>query len=242
MKAREKFRDRLYRVSPYSNEPPDNTKFDTGGWGLHPLFIYLISHLKPQTIVEVGTWLGNSAIHMAEVCVAQNLDTEIICIDTFCGSAEHWLGGNLPPPRHNGQPLPDLYDILKIENGRPTLYERFLNNVKCKNLTNIITPFPISSEAAFYVLEALKCSPDLIYIDAGHEYDSVKHDLSLWSTLLPDDGVILLDDYMSWPGVTTAVHEFIATETDWIFVGEFGKAVLTKNDRLRLSTKIGHLS
>ena len=53
----------------------------------------VIADVKPKLIVEVGTWKGASAIYMAKICRKLELNTEIVCIDT-------WLGtGSIGPGR-----------------------------------------------------------------------------------------------------------------------------------------------
>lgn len=53
---------------------------------------------------------------------------------------------------------------------------------------------------------------DFVYVDAAHDYDSVKEDLDLWSKKVKPGGLICGHDYWqsgsSWPGVKRAVDEF----------------------------------
>ena len=59
------------------------------------------------------------------------------------------------------------------------------------------------------VKDAPKISPDLIYVDASHEYECVYQDISLYWKLLRNGGILLGDDYCKWqPGVVKAVEEF----------------------------------
>jgi predicted O-methyltransferase YrrM len=53
---------------------------------------------------------------------------------------------------------------------------------------------------------------DLIYIDAAHDYESVKIDISLSLSKLKKDGVISGHDYNrdNHPGVVAAVDEFVS--------------------------------
>jgi len=55
---------------------------------------------------------------------------------------------------------------------------------------------------------------DFVYVDAAHDYDSVKDDLNLWSKKVKPGGFICGHDYWAsgaaWPGVKSAVDEFIA--------------------------------
>jgi len=55
---------------------------------------------------------------------------------------------------------------------------------------------------------------DFVYVDAAHDYDSVKEDLDLWSKKVKPGGLICGHDYWAggdvWPGVKSAVDEFAA--------------------------------
>jgi hypothetical protein len=53
---------------------------------------------------------------------------------------------------------------------------------------------------------------DVIHIDAGHDYRSVKTDLQIWWPLLRPGGILIGDDYITddhnpWPGVRQAFDE-----------------------------------
>ena len=49
---------------------------------------------------------------------------------------------------------------------------------------------------------------DLVFIDALHDYQSVKQDIELWWSLVREGGYLVLHDFNhSWPGVQRAVAE-----------------------------------
>jgi SAM-dependent methyltransferase len=172
---------------------------DLEGWGSHhPIFEETIGAVKPTLIFEVGTWKGASAIHMAKLLQKFAIEGEIVCIDTFLGSPEHWT--------YDG-----FRTGLNLKNGRAQLYTQFLSNVIHEGLQNVITPFPISSTAAADVLRRTPARPDLVYIDAGHEYADVRRDIDLYWNLLRPGGVLIGDDFIpTWHGVIRAASEFAA--------------------------------
>lgn len=222
-------REQLYKDNDiYAGFNIDETKVDMQGWGSdHPILPWTIENLKPSLIIEVGSWKGRSAINMAKKMESLNIDGEILCVDTWLGSPEHWLG----------KEDKNLYASLRITNGRPNLYDTFLNNVVANKCEKFITPFPLTSEAAYFVLKKLSVKSKMVYIDAGHEYESVTKDIEMYWQLLEDGGVMILDDYIGWSGVTKAVNEF-AFKNNLQPFGENGKAILNKNSSLKYSTKI----
>lgn len=49
---------------------------------------------------------------------------------------------------------------------------------------------------------------DVVFIDALHDYDSVKQDISLWWPLVREGGYLVLHDFNhKWPGVMRAVAD-----------------------------------
>jgi hypothetical protein len=151
---------------------------------------------EPLLIVEVGTWKGKSAINMATILKnSGRTNFKIVCIDTWLGAQEFWTD------RKGG--IRDLHMV----NGYPNIFYTFTKNVKKLGHDDVIVPFPLSSTEAAYVLDYYKLRPDVIYIDAAHEYDAVKRDIELYWPLVAPGGTLLGDDY-HWRGVSKAVDEF----------------------------------
>ncbi len=197
-----RIRNILYSEDPYVDLPFSYPP-DLQGWGSNdPVFLQVISEIKPKLIVEVGTWKGASAIHMAEICSNQNLGTEIVCIDTWLGNWQHWS-------RDSGGV--GSREDLKIVNGLPRLYYQFLANVIHKGFEKFITPLPLTGTAGAKLFEHYKLMADIVYIDGDHEYESVLFDIRLWLKQLAPGGVLIGDDY-AWPGVKQAVDEIVSGE------------------------------
>lgn len=113
--------------------------------------------------------------------LAANTSGHVTAIDTWEGSYEQ--GSD--------------FDPLAV-------YREFLNNVSGLPVT------PVKTESSRYVSEHPDERFDLIFIDAMHEYTSVKRDIELWLPLLTDGGVICGHDFHpNWTGVVQAVKELI---------------------------------
>ncbi len=171
---------------------------DLQGWnGNSNFFHILIDEIKPELIIEVGTWKGQSAINMANYCRNINLQTEILCVDTWLGALEFW--DNLKETDNRN---------LLLKNGYPQIYYQFLSNVIHQEVQDYITPFPTTSLIGARYFKRHNISSKLIYIDASHDYEDVLIDLQEYYDLLQPGGVMFGDDYIAWEGVRQAVDEF----------------------------------
>lgn len=190
--ATENYRSALKKihhdVDPYANW---NTKEWTGKfqeWGsTHRWFHEIIDELKPEVIVEAGTYLGGSAIHMGKKVKELGLDCVIICIDTWLGSIENWLKN---------------FEQIGLVNGRPTIYNHFISNVIMAGLEKVCLPLPINSLNGARLLNSLGISSSFVYIDSSHEEGDVLMDLNTYYDLvLEPDGILVADDvYGCYPG------------------------------------------
>jgi len=181
---------------------------DLQGWMAPQFFTVFNSFLntyktdKPLTVVEVGSWKGLSAYTMCNILKAnKHTDANVICIDTWLGAPEFWTWGNNDKDRG--------VSLNKIS-GYPSVFYTFTKNMKASGHSDMIAPLPLPSTEAIHVLKHYNIQPDIIYIDASHEYESVKKDMELyWDTLKPG-GMMFGDDFMkgTWDGVVQAVTEF----------------------------------
>jgi hypothetical protein len=73
------------------------------GWGsTGAVCAELIEAVRPEVIVELGAFLGASALHMAAVSRNLSLSPAILCIDDFRGwpAFRERFRRDVPPPRH----------------------------------------------------------------------------------------------------------------------------------------------
>lgn len=199
----------LHEHSPYDGVDTDAYPFDLQGWCNHfEYFDKVVDALRPELIVEVGSWKGLSAHHLIKRAM-RHRDATIICVDTWLGSSEHWLN-------------PSWRSMLNLRKGRPTLFEQFMANVVHAGLQDRVVPLPLPSRLASVVVESLRINnqrlaPSLIYLDGAHDEASVREDIAAWWPLLSSGGVMLGDDYCAeWSGVITAVEEFRAARAQEI--------------------------
>lgn len=145
-------------------------------------------------IVEIGSWLGRSALFMATWFKAIGKRVRIDCVDT-------WEGGEDPVI---------LKSIAQL-GGTETVFSTFMSNLYKSQLQDIINPVKCSS------VEAAKHYPDnsldAVFIDADHTYEAVLADIQAWYPKVKVGGIITGHDFsfnpaFPYPGVAKAVLEF----------------------------------
>ncbi|KAK7389759.1 hypothetical protein VNO78_25052 [Psophocarpus tetragonolobus] len=195
--------DRLFNgTSPFHNFPPPHAApklqrtTKVKGWGsTGAVFENLIRRVRPRTVVEVGTFLGASAIHMAELTRRLGLRTQILCVDDFRG----WAG------------FKERFKNIAIQNGDVWLLYQFLQNVVTFNHTGSVLPVPFSSGSTLMLFCEWGVFADLIEIDAGHDFLSAWADINRGFRILRPGGVIFGHDYFTAAdnrGVRRAVDLF----------------------------------
>jgi hypothetical protein len=224
MSTRQRILDQLFfGRDPLKDFPAGRFPTDLQGWhSQHPYLMRAIDEVRPRIVVEVGVWKGASVVTMAKEMQRLKLDAVVIAIDTWLGSSEHYLWEKF---------LPDL----DFEFGYPRLYHKFAANICNEGLQDYVVPLPLDSINGFQLLKARGLRPDVLHIDAGHDYQSVMGDLKAWWPQLNAGGVLIGDDYFKsflgqgkWPEVRQAFDAFFAATPHTRFESGDGKCYVGK--------------
>ncbi|MFZ1678159.1 MAG: class I SAM-dependent methyltransferase [Saprospiraceae bacterium] len=154
-------------------------KFDIPGWagGVNPgdrkAIFYLISKLGPMTVLEVGTHIGASTIHMVSALnlIQQNTgnDTKLITVDIVDVNS---------PVRKPWIEFGTKYSPIEMT-------RRLANGPLVNFVTDTSLHYMAKSNQKF----------DLIFLDGSHSAATVYQEIPMALKLLNRDGVILLHDY-----------------------------------------------
>jgi hypothetical protein len=225
MTTRQRILDKLFfGRDPLKDFPAGQYATDLQGW--HSDHVYLtraVEQVRPVIVVEVGVWKGASVVTLGKAVQGLKLDAVVIAIDTWLGSSEHYLWEKF---------LPDL----DFQFGYPRLYHKFAANIVKEGLAELVVPLPLDSINAFQLLKERGIRPDVLHIDAGHDYHSVMADLKAWWPQLNPGGILIGDDYFKkpiigqgkWPEVRAAFDEFFATTPHTSFESGDGKCSVGK--------------
>lgn len=151
------------------------------GWMEPHDLIWLASHAAhSRRIVEVGCWKGRSTTVLAENSPS---DAIIFAVDTWLGSAEH------DPPVAG-------------------LYEDFLANMRPHIRSGKVLPFRMPSVEAAQEFTTFNQPFDFVFIDAAHDYDSIRADILAWRPLVAPGGLLCGHDG-GHPPIVRALEELL---------------------------------
>ena len=168
-------------------------------------FLEEIRKNKPKVFLEVGVFHGVTARNVCELLAEiHGNDFKYIGLDLFEKNDEN--KSEIIPNTNFSNPLKQIY-FKYIKRQDPytkeaveDLLKKFKNNVSLiKGNSNI-------------VLKKIDMSKiDYVFLDGGHDYETVKNDLNCCSEVINKGGTILCDDYnLSYaPGVKKAIDELV---------------------------------
>jgi len=173
--------------------------------GVGDFFLNEIRKKKPKTFLEVGVFHGVTARNVCELLYELHKnDFSYVGLDLFEKSDEN--KNEIIPNTDFSNPLKKIYFnyIKKIDpysiDGVEDLLSKFKGNVQLikGNSNKILKQMDISKI-------------DYIFLDGGHDYNTVKNDLDNCISIFNSNGTILCDDYdLSYaPGVRSAIDEFV---------------------------------
>ncbi len=151
------------------------------GWMAPSELTYLATLAeRSRCIAEIGSWRGRSSS-----VLAQHTRGIVVCVDTWRGSVEH-------QPELQGRPASGVFYAFRENTAR---YDN-------------IWPLLANSLTGARIISHSPLRFDLIFIDASHDYESVKADIEAWSPLLAEGGILCGHDAYRW-GVKAAVKQLI---------------------------------
>ena len=168
-------------------------------------FLTEIRNKKPKIFLEIGVFHGVTARNICELLYQIHKgDFKYIGLDLFAVTDEN--KSEIIPKTNFSNPLKNIYfryikkqdpySVAAVED----LLKKFKNNVHLikGNSNKILKNIDMSKI-------------DYVFLDGGHDYDTVKNDLNNCIEVVNNSGTILCDDYnLSYaPGVKKAIDEFV---------------------------------
>ena len=172
--------------------------------GVGDFFLKEVAEKNPKVFLEVGVFHGVTARNVCELLYKMHgQDFKYVGLDLFEETLENQ--NEVIPNTKFSNPIKNFYfNYIKRQNpyrleAVNDLLKKFKDNASLiKGNSNII-------------LKKIDMSKiDYVFLDGGHEYNTVMNDLKCCSEVIQNNGTILCDDYdLSYaPGVRKAIDEF----------------------------------
>ena len=159
----------------------DKENKEIPGWfDFFNLYTEMIARFDNAVFLEIGTWKGRSTAFMGTRIKESGKNIKFYAIDIF-------------GPFISEGKLQDTSDI----------YQEFLENIE--PIKDFI--IAIKGDSRIIHNQFQNNSFDFIFIDGGHDYESVIEDIRGWYPKLKPGGIFGGHD-IDWPGVQKAVTEF----------------------------------
>jgi len=184
------------------------TYFRKGGlkYGHGDFFLKEITEEKPKFFLEIGVFMGVTSRNVCELLYKiHGSDFNYIGLDLFEESDEN-KDEVIPNTTFSSNPVKQFYyKYIKRQNpysleAVDDLLSKFKNNV------HLIKG---NSNKELKKIDMSKI--DYVFLDGGHEYNTVMNDLNCCHEVITNNGTVLCDDYDLWqvPDVKKAIDEFV---------------------------------
>jgi predicted O-methyltransferase YrrM len=142
--------------------------------------------LARTVVVEVGSWVGRTAIAMADAGAL------VYCVDTWEGSDD---------------PADDTQGVVGRLGGPRRVFEAFARNVGDRLMRSV---FPCRGPSTLWA-GVWPAKVDLVFIDGDHREEAVRADIQAWFRHVRPGGVLAGHDLGVYPGVEPAVRGLLST-------------------------------
>lgn len=160
-----------------------------GFFNYWPYYEAIADELKDgDEVVEIGCWLGRSAIYLAQRLKRDGKRVKINVVDTFKGESNQ---------------LEHEATVRECGGSIRAAFEENIKRCGVADMFNIIEGDSAQSAAEF-----ADKSLAFVWIDAAHDYESVKRDITAWKPKVKPDGILAGHD-AQWHEVERAVKELI---------------------------------
>ena len=172
--------------------------------GVGDFFLKEVANKKPKVFLEVGVFHGVTARNVCELLNKMHgHDFKYVGLDLFVENLEN--KDEVIPNTKFSNPLKNIYfNYIKKQNP----YSLKAVEDLLKNFKNNVSLIKGNSNTILKKLDMSKI--DYVFLDGGHDYQTVKNDLDCCKEVIINGGTVLCDDYdLSYaPGVKKAIDEF----------------------------------
>ncbi|RNA64277.1 glycosyltransferase [Prosthecochloris sp. ZM_2] len=145
---------------------PARVTTETSWIGHMPFALWLMPVARPEQLVELGTYTGNSYFAFCQGIQQNRLHTRCCAVDTWRGDRHAGFYGN------------DVFTEVNRYNNAHYSHFSHLMRMTFDNAA------PLFADGSI----------DILHIDGLHTYEAVRHDVETWLPKLSERGILLLHD------------------------------------------------
>jgi hypothetical protein len=148
--------------------------------------------LRGGTVAEVGVMYGD----FSEFIIRTIEPAVFVAIDRFDLDTEPVIWGKASAERFKGKTHREFYERCFCEHGK---------QVRCEQgeSSEVLSRYP---DRTF----------DMIYVDAGHDYESVKKDADVCMQKIKSEGILIFNDYIKYSHYDDSYYGVIAVVNDLV--------------------------
>ena len=174
--------------------------------GVGEFFLNEVLKKKPKCFLEIGVFHGVTARNVCEMLFEINgNDFKYVGLDLFEESDEN-KNEVIPNTTFSSNPVKQFYyKYIKKQNpysleSVEDLLRKFKNNI-----------YLIKGNSNKVLKKIDMAKIDYVFLDGGHEYNTVLNDLNCCIEVINNNGTVLCDDYdlQQAPGVKKAIDDFV---------------------------------
>ena len=173
--------------------------------GVGDFFLLEILKKKPKTFLEVGVFHGVTARNVCELLHSiHGKDFKYIGLDLF---------------EENDENKDEIIPNTKFSNPLKTIFFKYIkrqNPYSLEAVKDLLKKFKenihlIKGNSNKILSKIDMKKIEYVFLDGGHDYDTIKNDLECCKEVILSNGIVLCDDYdLTYaPGVKKAIDEFI---------------------------------
>jgi SAM-dependent methyltransferase len=171
---------------------------------------------RGQTVVEIGSYQGRSAIILA---TAAPEGVDVVAIDPHAGN-------DRGPQQIEGT----------ADEGQGD-HEAFVANIESAGVSDRIRHVRKPASAAGSDVGG---SIDLLYIDGAHRYGPARDDIRDWGDRVADGGTMLIHDSFSSVGVTLALLRLLFWSSRFRYVGRSRSMAIYRREPVTRGDQVGN--
>ena len=172
--------------------------------GVGDFFLKEVAINKPKVFLEVGVFHGVTARNVCEL------------LNSLHGNEFKYVGLDLL--EQNTENKDEIIPNTKFSNPLKNIYFKYIKKLNpysleavkdlLKKFKNNVSLIKGNSNVILKKIDMSKI--DYVFLDGGHDYQTVKNDLNCCREVIVNGGTVLCDDYdLSYaPGVKKAIDEF----------------------------------